>query len=1176
MLTEEQLKLATELLTAAVNYNMALHSAFVSQDSMVEVDLTCNGVTERVSIPTYHYLLQQVDKLSRQVAQMQITDDGHDVIELLTTTDNLALLYLQKRQFYVRPPKEASIVKYDYETCPTMFSGADKSCILIDLSKCELPMDAQYIIAQYDNDQQMRLPILFKTTCMDSIANVLSANEVAGVTTYTLDSNDLQVGSMVQCHSNVYKVTSISGQTVQLESLQPTVIKPIVAGDVLYSVTDQTQAFVEVPIYSVYKKELALQVQYMQLLSAKNVIDVSTMRDEIHATAKLPLKSVISGRSLQDNLNVLNLAIRPVPSNIEEIISAATPNINKVTVLQTNTHQYIHSALENMLQANAVIVQAKQDIQRLELYINELLSAQAVGTGVTLYDKGDRGSAGAQSGTEPDQAISIAAEDIGSSIISYKEQLASAKARYNAAQATLASISVASQDVRAEYVANVHCSLPDISELIAEAEAELSGESAEESETPTGTGTGTIVPSVQVQNTAAQQSSGRGTKASQNQGGDSAVSIVHKNLVQFIARYQRLSLSVNDTTNDWQYVYGEKRMVDIYGDLMHPQDLTNVMNKIALPIHAYERLAIQVSAVLSFGQPLLTCQTGWTDTIFTEIPAELLKEVTLDDMFKNVYEARLYTSIQQAMTAAGVFKHIDVSSQWAHKAQDILFQDATSLYEILQQFANDINYLRSGISGQSLALYMQVGTQAIQISNGASIEIEAPDSYYDRVFGGLTNGDDIQDALGTVVEDYCNLLVVNPNAEPLYLHTIIPGNGSTELTKADNPEYADIPFIEKSKFYIGNNYVINDITLTKAPVQAMAAYRKAHNAMNNSSLIQSDKNKFCYIVNGDAVNINQQISASDETNCFSEATSSTNPQRIVTLVRNLEGSVVNGIAKKGDYDYPGIGIHQGFPMWYGAQLDDNSMLSLISTSDYGKYTGVLGDENNPQPTQAQVASGSSKPWFFSANKVALQFPVVKLTNVAQQEQQQQNSRGGQSINVMPIQQAYVGKSQLADAKLQPGIFAAGKQTISGIEVQYNAITHFIPSVHKYTSGMASRGSFLFLKVDSISKLVLPAYGSSNAVPIANCNTSNPGYIIPIVFQTRMCDRLGCTDVSHDVRTENVQQEEQTRGDEPIIVNNRLRPSNNGTNFTYSKTITICLRTSNDTITFDLTMKRSWR
>jgi hypothetical protein len=64
MLTEEQLIRTQELFTAAVSYNTCLHAAFVSEDDMIETDLYYNGKTERVSIPTYHYLLRTVEKLA--------------------------------------------------------------------------------------------------------------------------------------------------------------------------------------------------------------------------------------------------------------------------------------------------------------------------------------------------------------------------------------------------------------------------------------------------------------------------------------------------------------------------------------------------------------------------------------------------------------------------------------------------------------------------------------------------------------------------------------------------------------------------------------------------------------------------------------------------------------------------------------------------------------------------------------------------------------------------------------------------------------------------------------------------------------------------------------------------------------------------------------------------------
>ena len=370
MLNEQQLLRAQELFTAAVSYNTCLHNAFVSEEDMVETDLFYNGVTERVSIPTYHYLLRTVDKLAKTVSQLQISDDGSDVVQLLSTTNNLTLLYLQKRQFYVQSPQNAKLVGYDFETFPTIYSSADRTVLQIDMTDCKLPMDAQYVIATLDDNAPMRLPLIFKSTSFDKVANILSVSGSGDATTYMLDSNDLQVGMQVQCNSTVYKVTSVAGQSVQLEAMQLGIVKGIQAGDILYSITDATSAYLEVPITKIHKT-LTLQVQYMQLLSAKATYSLDNMANAIHQSLHVALSEVLKGTSTQEALSAVATAMRPIAKDLQSIVQNSVPSVVKTTIRQTNTHQYVHSAIETMVKTNAVLMQAKEDIQRIEELINE-------------------------------------------------------------------------------------------------------------------------------------------------------------------------------------------------------------------------------------------------------------------------------------------------------------------------------------------------------------------------------------------------------------------------------------------------------------------------------------------------------------------------------------------------------------------------------------------------------------------------------------------------------------------------------------------------------------------------------------------------------------------------------------------------------------------------------------
>jgi hypothetical protein len=1037
MLTEEQLIRTQELFTAAVSYNTCLHAAFVSEDDMIETDLYYNGKTERVSIPTYHYLLRTVEKLATMVSQMQIADDGSDVVQLLSTANNLNLLYLQRRQFYVRPPENAKLLYYDYESMPSIFSSADRTVLYIDLTDCKLPMDAQYVIATLDNESPMRLPILFKSTSFDKVCNVLSVTGSGSTAVYTVDSNDLQVGSLVQCNSTVYKVTSISGQSIQLSSEQLTVIKTIQPGDVIYTVSDNAVAMLEVPVSKVHSI-LTLQVQYMQLLSAKATYPLTNMGEAIHQTLRVPLKDVLRGISSAETMSTVNTAMRAIAEDLNAVVLASTPVVTKTTIRQTNTHQYIHSAIETMVKTNAILVQAKEDIQRLEQLINET-TASIIAAGGDVSNN--------------------------ATLLAYNDQLASTKNRYQAAQASLASMNVSAQAVRPEYAATIYCEPNDSAGMP---------------------------------------------------------------IVQYVARYQYLSFEVKDVPNDWLYAYGDKRTINQDGQLSHPIDDYDILNSIQLPIHAYEQLVVQVAAVLQYGQPFLTVQTKWTDSMFLTIPDTLLKEVSIDEMFKNAYEAKLYTNVQQAMEAAGVFRHINPNVTYAHRAQDIQYDNNDTVYTKLQQMLRDISSLQSTAGTVSLNVYIQYNSTLYQVSNGSQLSLNTEKSYYDMILAGKT-GQALQDELGSVATAPFQILIVNNSNETVYLHTMIPGTADTVLSEATWNTYANLPIITSRK----DEATGNTIYTANKPTEAMAAYRGRQNAAGNRTLTISKQEDYCRVDTGVAVNINKALTDGMVNVLMPDMTESGyTGQDGALILQGFSGQSPILKCRKIKYDYPGIGIHVGFP-FYAIGATDAS-----GTVPTGKLTALLKEDTEAsglQPTDNRL---------LAANLVGLSYPAVK------------NFGTTASDYILP------GAGTLADDYVQPSIFEAGKQetvydgTYFASKV-FNSVTHFDPEIAKYTSGRASRGAFMFINPKTMSDLQLPTYGTSNAIQVKP-DQSN-AFPIDCTFQARMCDRLGLTDLSSEV----------TKQDGFLI------PSTNGGNFSYTKTMNVSVKTGLQTVIFDITMTMSW-
>lgn len=785
MITSEQLQQTQELLTNAIQYNLAMQEAFVSTDNYVQATLEYEGTKRTVTIPTYNYLVNTVTKLSRQVQQMQIADDGSNVLQLLSDTDSLRLLYLKRKQYYLAPPTNAKIVKYDYEQMHSINSASNGCCIVIDLTDCHLPLDVQHILAKLDNEEPMLLQIQSKATAFSKSCTVLTVQST-GV--YLVDEHTLLQGQEVQINSNLYKVTYVNGNSIELESTELSA-GTVMQGDVIYTTTDSSYPFIEVPIANLHTS-LALQVQYMQLLSEAITIDLSDMGDAIHLTEQVAVKNVLSSKTIMSMARTASLAYRSIPSELSTILAASVPTVDRVTVRQVNSHQYVNSVVETMAKANATLTQAANDMTNIQASITVELEY--------LVSSGSSESA---------------------NLMQLKADLASAKARYLAAQQTMNSLSISAQAVSPIYATTLYMSSVDSKELP---------------------------------------------------------------IVQYVIRYQYLALSVQDYANEWMYAYSNKRTVDANGILRHDIDDYSTMNSIQLPIRAYEQIAYQVSAVVQYGQPFLNIQTPWSSVAFVSVPTTLLKEVSVDDMLKNLYEARLSSALDSAMQSAGVYKHIDLTSAFMHKATDILYSDSKSLYETIASMQQTINSILTKSSDSSgIEVYVVYNGTKYPVTQNAQIVLNAP-SYYSKVLQGATT---VSDKLGSIAEEDFSIMIVNNGVSVAILHSMFPGSPVDLVSNAD---YANIPIYDE-----------DGATLQ---TYGLACYRSRNNAAANRQLVSSKP----FLTDALDAPIRHNILEP----AFTQTTADANAKQDRILFYNTAngGSTIY----TADKDYDGIGIHDGF------------------------------------------------------------------------------------------------------------------------------------------------------------------------------------------------------------------------------------------------------------------------
>jgi hypothetical protein len=794
-LEKDTLDKATALLTSALNYNAAIQTALVSTDNYVTATLyEADGVTTKtVQVPTYAYLLKCIKQMQTAVDSMQVSDDGQDVVQLLTTANNVRLLYLKKQQYYASAPVGGSIIKFDYAKYHSVNNASNDLAMYFDLSGCKIPMDAQIAVVQLDSEDELFLPILSSTKTFEALGTILRINADGSL---LLDNAVGSVGDTVQIKGCLYTIDTISGSSITVSTNEFSALAKPTAGDTVFNITGAILPYIEVPITNTYSK-MKLSIQYMQMRSRIATYDISSMVTAIHATTSKPITEELIGNKLYNTLSVMNSASFELVSNYTAI-SAIQTTILDTTVRQVNTHQYVNSDLETLIKANAVLVQAESDIKRLQTSISAVSN--------TISNSGS-------------SYLLTSQLDI------LQQELSSATARYNSATTALSELKVAQQDVQPRY--EMQLTMSDV---------------------------------------------------------DSN----NKPVVQFVARFQRLSYNVSELSADWQYAYSLKRSVDANGVLAHDIDNYATLNKITIPIYAYEQVAVQVCAVLTYGQPFKTITTAWSATEYVKVPDELLKETTIAQVLQNTYAARLNSDIQAALSAAGVVNHIKTGSTFMHNASDVAFSSTESVLSKLTEVVKTLDSLKVVSDASSnLEIYIEyvTGNNATlyPVTNNSQINLTAKNSYYKHAFVNDIGSNSFADMLGHITTDTFNIIIKNNSSSSATLHTILPGQTSDIVQLSS---YRNIPIHAKDK--------------TSLQTYGLACYRKTGNSINNRLLVTTE----CFnVVDGDVVQLNQILPS------VLVNVSPSNNQDVVCFYRPTN-DIANTYQVASDYD--GIGIHSGY------------------------------------------------------------------------------------------------------------------------------------------------------------------------------------------------------------------------------------------------------------------------
>lgn len=568
------------------------------------------------------------------------------------------------------------------------------------------------------------------------------------------------------------------------------------------------------------------------------------------------------------------------------------------------------------------------------------------------------------------------------------------------------------------------------------------------------------------------------------------------------------------------------------------------INQLDIPIRKGEIVEVQVKSISEAGWPSNPLESVWSDPIRIEFPSDLSSDNAIDQILQQNTEDLARVKLEEDLNSKGINEHLSTQFTanekfFAHTASSIasgflsseqtpidLFSKLTDMQNRLDQFEE---ILRTAKGELSITLVDDQGN-SIKINRDATT----------KVFSGFYSDEvlDLDDPRGAIISKTFFLNIANSEQTTLQLISSIAGSRTRMVKQSEDPSFsitqasggsvilpATYEWLDNSSANQTDNrptystsdsdyntvrkYDLVPITLTNPVVDANDKYGQ----IKSLSPFQSSQNKNQFLYSR-----------------FSDVSSDSNFYSYI----NPDGEYVINLDTAENF--------------YGRTLDSGTIVS-------GQFVWGGGFDTNGNPTTAQTFSGSNDDTI----EVHIEHPIlqnyssyrqnyIELTGDDSGLTLPQSSVGGvdctssgnntanllfrhskfiplKSDEEMGKEQSIYLNENFSDLNSLPGTgnypsslsSPNGSQPLEGSptisSVLNSSFTDFSRNVKnsfdtfdQFLIGKKSCGSYLFLATDDHENIQVEgdSLQSSKPVQFGNQNSIN----IPIVFQYRMTDYFG--------------------------------------------------------------------
>lgn len=219
------------------------------------------------------------------------------------------------------------------------------------------------------------------------------------------------------------------------------------------------------------------------------------------------------------------------------------------------------------------------------------------------------------------------------------------------------------------------------------------------------------------------------------------------------------------------------------------------INQLDIPIRKGEIVEVQVKSISEAGWPSNPLESDWSNAVRIEFPANLSSDSAVDQILQQNKEDLAKVNLEQDLDAKGINEHLATQftaneTYFAHTASTIASGFLSSEQTPINLFAK-LTEMQNRLDQFEEILRVAKGELAISLVDEEGNTIKINRNATTKVFAGFYSEEvlDLDDPRGAIVSKTFFLNVANSNQTVLQLIASVAGSRTRMVTQSENPQF---------------------------------------------------------------------------------------------------------------------------------------------------------------------------------------------------------------------------------------------------------------------------------------------------------------------------------------------------------------------------------------------------